>query len=91
MTYLEAVQQRERFKKWKARAIKRITPLLVIFFSNPQKSEHSRLVGRIVERLHNPYYDILNCKGEHLDEQTIIANRIFLELEVEEFCKLVKI
>lgn len=88
----EARDQRNRFNKWKERAINKLIPLLAQYFATPaiQKVEVTRKAGRIVERLHNPYFDILNHKGDHMEPTEIIAARIFLQLETEEFCQYMK-
>lgn len=92
MTELEKRKERGIFKLWKLKTSKEISPLIVIFFSqeNPD-TDIARKVGQILDKLNNPYFDILDERTlKHLDDITIIAVRVILEIQVDEFKEYMK-
>lgn len=76
------------FNKWRNRVKKSIKPLIIEFFSKDViRYEQGKQLGFIIESLYNPYYDILDSRLEHLNEQDILCKRILLEISVESFYK----
>lgn len=76
------------FNKWRNRVKKSIKPLIVEFFSKDAiRYEEGKQIGFIIESLYNPYYDILDSRLEHLDNQNIMCKQILLEIAVENFYK----
>lgn len=92
MTRLEEQTQRQEFNDWRARTSVSIAKLAAIFFSEPNyDKEQAKHLGRIIYDLHNPFYDVLSRDGKRdLSMEDIIALRILLELNVEDFCKYMK-
>lgn len=90
MTREEEIKQRKAFNKWKKRTLGKLYPLVAKFFSHPiTDTNQARMVGRIVEQLNNPYYEF-STKLEPLADTDIIAKRIMIQIEVEDFYKLMK-
>jgi len=90
MERLEQINQRKRYTKWRKRTKVKIYPLIANFFSNPITDDNqARLVGRIIDGLNNPYYEY-DKQLNQLADTDVIAIRILLELDVEEFYKLMK-
>lgn len=87
---MENKKERTKFKEWKAKTKKEITPLIVKFLSQDNyDSDMGRKVGQILDGLNNPFYDIQNHYGKHYDATNIIAIRILLEIQVEEFIEYI--
>jgi len=91
MTELERRQERKKFTDWRARARKAILPIISkIFAADDYNNADARKLGRVIEALHNPYYDILDKSGNHLHDETIIAMRILLQIDIEDLVKKYK-
>ena len=83
---MEDKKERTKFKEWKAKTKKAVTPLIIKFLSQENyDSDMGRKVGQILDGLNNPFYDIQDYYGKQYNETNIIAIRILLEIEVEEF------
>lgn len=90
MTSLEKQQQQQKFNDWRARTSVSIAKLAIIFFSEPYyNKERAKNLGRIIQDLHDPFYDILS-DGKRISMEDTIVLRILLEINVEEFCKYMK-
>ncbi len=90
MERLEQINQRTIYTKWRNRTKVKIYPLIAKFFSNPiTDNNQARMVARIIDGLNNPYYEY-NRQLEPLADTDVIAVRILVQLDVEEFYKIMK-
>jgi len=85
MNELDKRKESLKFSEWKHETIKKITPMIVKFFSNKFSQDDAKRLGLIIYNLNNPYYDVLDYRGDRLSITDIMALRILLEIMVEEF------
>lgn len=83
-------QERKGFEKWRNRTKKRLPEIAIKFYSKSYHDyEKHVLLGRVIEKLNNPYYAITNDKGDFLDPIEVTSSIIILEILTEQLFKYV--
>ena len=86
INYIQRNKERERFQNWKRRAKIAVKPYISKFFAEGvNDTDKERRIGMILKDLNTPTFDIQDDYGKRYPEESIMAIRILLQIEVEEF------
>lgn len=77
------------FNDWRNKVKEHLPKLIIEFYQSDKKHDYEIHVylGRIIEKINNPFYGIQDEKGNRLNELEIISSTVALKMIVNIFLK----